>query len=78
MATYNYQTQGKTAANFKAKSDQKVEGTLELAPNVDYNVQEVYSLHGLGKVFDGKYRIKKLTKRVDISGMSVTAEVVKL
>lgn len=77
MATYKYQTEGKTTAKLKENQNHKVEGTLNLAPNILYNVQNIYTLKGLG-VFDGDYRVKKITKRIDVSGMTITAEVAKL
>ena len=48
MAYYKYRTQGKTQKHFKEKDDQKLEGTVELAPNVSYKIQEVYTFEGLG------------------------------
>lgn len=78
MAYYKYRTEGKTANRLKEKNNQKVEGTLELAPNVAYNNNDIYNLNGLGKAFNGDYRLKKVTKRIDVTGMKVTAEAVKL
>lgn len=78
MAYYNYQTEGKTATNFKEKAEQRLEGTVELAPNVNYNLEDVYKFKGLGKVFDVTYKIKKLTKKINLSGMTVSAEVTEL
>lgn len=78
MAYYAYRTQGKTQKNFKEKSDQTLEGTVELAPNVDYKLQEVYGFVGLGGVFNGNYRIKGITKKISVDGMTVSAEVVKM
>ena len=78
MAYYKYRTQGKTQKHFKEKDDQKLEGTVELAPNVSYKIQEVYTFEGLGGVFDGNYRIKKITRRIDTGGFFVSADVVKL
>ena len=79
MAYYKYQTEGKTANRLKEKKNQKVEGTIELAPNVAYNVNDIYTLQGLGQVFNGDYRFKKITKRIEVgSGMTVTADAVKL
>lgn len=78
MAYYKYRTEGKTASRLKEKQNQKVEGTIVLAPNVAYNIQNIYTLKGLGSAFSGDYRFKKVTKRIDTSGMTVTADAVKL
>lgn len=78
MTYYKYRTEGKTANRLKEKQNQKVEGTISLAPNVAYNIQNIYDLKGLGSAFSGEYRFKKITKRIDTSGMTVTADAVKL
>lgn len=78
MAYYKYRTEGKTANRLKEKQNQKVEGTINLAPNIAYNIQNIYTLKGLGTAFSGDYRFKKITKRIDTSGMTVTADAVKL
>lgn len=78
MSYYKYRTEGKTANRLKEKNNQKVEGEIELAPNVKYNINDIYDIKGLGTAFSGGYRFKKVTKRIDVSGMTVTAQAVKL
>ena len=78
MAQYKYQTEGKTANRLKEKNNQTVEGEINLAPNVAYNINDIYDLHGLGSAFNGDYRFKKVTKRIEVTGMTVTATAVKL
>ena len=77
MAFYKYQTEGKTTQNLKEKVNQKVEAEIVLAPNVSYNIQDIYNVQGVG-FFSGDYRVKKITKRIDTSGMTVTATVVMM
>lgn len=77
MAYYRYQTEGKTTASLK-EGQYVLEGELELAPNVLYNINNIYNLKGLG-VFSGKYRMKKITKKIAVGeGMTVSAEVTKV
>ena len=78
MAQYKYQTEGKTANRLKEKNNQTVEGEINLAPNIAYNINDIYTLQGLGSAFSGDYRFKKVTKRIDLNGMTVTASAVKL
>ena len=71
MGFYKYQTEGKTTQKLKEKANQKVEAEIVLAPNVSYNVQDIYTVQGVG-VFSGDYRVNKITKRIDTEGMTVT------
>lgn len=74
MTMYKYRTQGKTTRKFKEKQDQKVEADMELAPNIDYNLHDIYKVNGTG-VFDGKYRLKKVTHRIEAEGGGFTSTV---
>lgn len=78
MSYYKYRTEGKALNNFKEKTDQTLEASIELAPNVKYNLHDKYNIQGVGEVFEGQYQVKKITKRIEVTGMTVTAEVVKV
>lgn len=78
MSQYKYRTEGKTTAKFAEKAQHKLEGTLELAPDIKYKAQNLYVLDGLGSVFDGTYKVQKLTTRISTEGMTVSADVVQV
>lgn len=78
MSQYSYRTQGKSSSKFAESAQHKLEGTLELAPDIKYKAQNLYVLEGLGSVFDGTYRIQKLTTRINTEGMYVSADVVQV
>jgi LysM repeat protein len=74
MGYYRHETMEKAYNKFSEKEDAILEGTVELAPHQEYVRDSVYQLGGLGSMFDGMYRFKKVTHTIDPSGYTVSAE----
>lgn len=79
MADYKYKVQGKKRKQFMDAENHKLEGSIELAPNVNYRQQSVYGIEGLHSgVFNGNYRFQTVTKTISTDGFTVNADVIKV
>lgn len=73
MAFHKHDTVNKTYEKFVEKSESILEAEVELIPNVDYSRDEAYKLAGLGVMFNGTYRFRKLSYNITSSGLSIRA-----
>lgn len=66
-----------STAKTKEKKDKtpRLEGSLSLMPDCEYAAGASYTLSGLGSVFDGDYKFKKVTHTFTNSGYSVAVDV---
>jgi hypothetical protein len=76
MPWYKHEVAEKSDNQFKEKSEQKLEGSLNVAPDSNYMAGQVYKLVGLGSVFDATYKFKKCVHRIANGLYEVTADVV--
>lgn len=73
MAYYKHATTEKTFAQFVEKNESTLDAEFLLIPNVDYQRDEVYKVEGVGKMFEGTYRFRKISHSITPEGYTVAA-----
>lgn len=73
MAYYKQEAGEKVYRQFSEGVESTLDADVELIPNVDYNRDEVYKFAGLGSMFNGTYRFRKIVHEITPSGYTVTA-----
>lgn len=73
MAFHKHEVTEKTYKKIAKKADMMLEADIQLVPNVDYSRDETYKIAGVGSMFNGTYRFRKLSYSIDESGLSITA-----
>ncbi|AEZ50532.1 hypothetical protein F400_gp085 [Bacillus phage BCD7] len=75
---YVFRASSKKDKDFAEKENFVQEGTMEVIPNVGYRPNDVYRVIGTGAVFDGNYRVKKVTHKFNLTdGLTTSLEVEK-
>lgn len=73
MGYYRGQTTEKVYAEFTEKNESILDAEMTLAPHIDYLQGENYAIKGVGSMFEGVYRLRKVVLNIDPSGFSVSA-----
>lgn len=74
MGYYKHETVEKAYNKFSEKEEAILVADIELAPHQEYDRDNVYNLAGLGSMFDGTYRFKKVIHTINAGGYFVNAE----
>lgn len=73
MAFHKHETENKTYEKFVERADSVLEAEMELIPTIDYSKDEAYNIAGVGGIFSGTYRLKKLNYNITPTGITVSA-----
>lgn len=74
MAYYKNEPAEKAYNVFSEKVDAILVATVNLAPHQEYDRDTFYNFRGLGSMFEGKYRLKKVVHTINAGGYFVEAE----
>lgn len=74
MAYYRNEPAEKAYNVFSEKVDAILVASVSLAPHQEYDRDTFYNFKGLGSMFDGKYRLKKVVHTINTGGYFVEAE----
>jgi nucleoid-associated protein YgaU len=74
MGYYRNEPKEKAYNKFSEKEGAILNADVELAPHEEYSRDNVYKLEGLGSMFNGTYRFKKVVHTISPSGYTVNAQ----
>ena len=78
----NQSAQSKTSivadTEARKKINEYLEAGVELIPNLDIKCKHIYTVTGVGAVFNGNYYIKSLTTTLNSDGIEMSGEMAKL